>query len=141
MPAWTGFALRAFARDGRIKLYHRFPALDRRIRSTRNNAARLQERLPRVSTDKSLHSQTRRREKQIADCVRWLHRWNHAELRESRQIGRIDNLCVFDPPTRIVPFYSNLSPSDFSERFLVKIENHSVRAIADRVGLDLDSAA
>ena len=80
-----------------------------------------------------------RREKQIADRVRWLHRSDDAELCETRKVLRGENLCVLDAPAR----FANLSlvRRNGLERFFVKIEDHSIRAIADGVRFDLNAAA
>src|SRR6266542_418591 len=139
MPILARFAFDAFAGNGGVKLNHRFAALDRRIRTTGDNAARLEKTLPSVSAGEPIHSQPARREEQIADRVRWLHRRNDAELCEPRDVGSIYNLRVFDAPARLANF--SVFRRNRLKRLLVKIENDAIGAIADCVRFDLDTAA
>src|SRR5205085_9929264 len=94
MPAFSGKTLLVLARDGGIKLDHRLAAFDWCVGAARHDDTRLDETLPRVRARKSLHSQAARREKQVTDRVRWLHRGNDAELCEARKVGRTDDLSV-----------------------------------------------
>ena len=71
--------------------------------------------------------------------MRRLHRRDHAEFAEPRQVGRIDNLRVFDAPAGFANF--SLAGRHRVKGLLVKIEDHAVRAIANRVRLDLNAAA
>ena len=94
--------------------------------------------MPRVCAGESIHSKPFRREKQIADRVGRLHRRNHTELGEARNVRRIDNLRVLNSPARFFDF--SLIRRHRFECGFVKIENLSVRAIADCVRLNLDPA-
>src|SRR5206468_6048363 len=85
MPCFTRFAFDAFACDRSVKFDHRFAALDGCIRATSNDATGFEKTLPRIRASEPIHSEPRWCEKQIADGVRGLHRWNHAEFREPRR--------------------------------------------------------
>src|SRR5687767_3550802 len=98
MPAFGRFAFDAFARNCGIKLDHRFATFDWRIRAAGYDRPGIEKAFPRVSAGEPFHSKAGRREKQIADRVRWLHRRNYIELLESRNVGRIDDLCVLHSP-------------------------------------------
>src|SRR5882672_12096839 len=101
MPAFAGPSLDVLARDGRVKFDHRFAAFDRRVGASGNDYARLNETVPRIGALQSLDAQARRREMQIADGMRRLHRRDDAEFFEAGNIERIHNLRVLNAPARI----------------------------------------
>ena len=70
--------------------------------------------------------------------MRRLHRRNHAELGEARNVYRIDNLRVFNSPPRFLNL--PLVRRHRFERAFVKIENHPIGAIANCVCLDLNAS-
>src|ERR1043166_2787477 len=67
-----------------------------------------------------------------------LHRRDHAEFLESRNVGGIDNLRMLHSPPRL--FDWSLIRRDCFEGRFVRIENRPVRSIADRVCLNLKTA-
>src|SRR6266404_1346366 len=71
--------------------------------------------------------------------MRRLHRRNYAEFGKPREVGEIDNLRVLNPPPGL-PNFSLLGWNGF-ERLFIEIEDHPVRPIANRVCLDLNTAA
>src|SRR4051794_30524120 len=104
MPAFAGKSLLVLARNRGVKLNHRLATLDRRVRSARNNDARLDETLPRIRTFQTRNAETARREEEIANRVRRLHRWNDSKLRETRNVSRVNDLRVLDAPARLRDF-------------------------------------
>src|SRR5215471_13960961 len=138
MPTFARFAFEALACHGGVKFDHRLASFDRRIRSTGDDAPALNECLPGVRACQPIDSEPSRREKQIADRMRGLHRWDYTKFSEPRDVGWIHNLRVLDTPAPV----ANLSFvwRHVFERLLVKIENKPVGAIADRVRFYLDTA-
>src|SRR4029077_2118094 len=129
----------AFACNGGVEFDHRFAAFDWRVGTSCNDAAALDEALPRIRADETIHSKSSRGEKQIADRMGWLHGGDHTKFSEPGNIVWIDNLRVLDAPARFAnsPFVGRHG----FERLLVKIENQSVGAIADGVRFHLDAPA
>src|SRR5439155_268823 len=70
--------------------------------------------------------------------MRRLHRRNHAELGEARNVYRIDNLRVFNSPPRFLNL--PLVRRDRFERAFVEVENHPIGAITNCVCLDLNAS-
>jgi hypothetical protein len=60
-----------------------------------------------------------------------LHRRDHAELPEPRDVGRVEVLRVLDPPPQISFLRMPL------EGLLVNVQNLAVAAIADRMDAQL----
>ncbi len=137
-PVGARKALERAARDGRVELDARVARFDRRIRAARDHRARIEELPPGVGAADARGPQPCRREQHVADRVRGLHRGDHAELREARDVGVRDDLRMFDAESRIGN--GALRGRHRGERFLVLVERDAVAAIADGVGLDLDSA-
>ena len=69
--------------------------------------------------------------------MRWLHRWNDAELGETRNVFCAENLRVLDSPARLG--YLALVRRSLFERGGVKIEDDAIRAITDRMRLHLNA--
>src|SRR5207247_4010405 len=122
-----------------------------------DDCASLDEPIPAIRAGEPLHSKPCRREKQIADRMRRLHRSNDAELGETRNVLLAQNLRVLHPPANVTRLWmaelcdaglagvrpSNQNVSFFRrhgfERVLVKIENSALGAVSDRVCLDLNA--
>ena len=77
-------------------------------------------------------AESRRRPVHVARLVDRLHRRNHAELREARDVGVIEHLHVLDAKTVI-------DRRDRFERRFIRVERDAVAAIADRVRSDLEA--
>ena len=101
MPAFAAESVKAFARDGRIEFDHWFAAFDRRVRAPGMIAPVLIKLCPGIRAGETFEAESLRREEEIADRVRRLHRWNNAELREARDVLRAENLRVLDAPARL----------------------------------------
>src|SRR5438067_5521527 len=101
MPAFSGKSANVFARNSSVKFDHWFAAFDGRIRSAGNDDAGLNKTIPRVRAFQALYPQTRRREVQIANRVRSLHRRNDSKFREARNVSWIHDLGMFVAPTRL----------------------------------------
>src|ERR1700719_1080010 len=104
MPAFSGFAFDAFSRNRSVEFYHRFAPLDRSVGAAADSRAGFQKRLPRIGSAKAIEAEPRRRKKQITDRVRRLHRRDHAQFGEARNIGWIENLGVFYAPAWLAHF-------------------------------------
>src|SRR3982074_504680 len=137
MPAFAGPTLDVLARDGRVKLDHRFAALHWRVRASGNDYAGLNETVPRIGAFQTLDPQACGREMQIADRVRRLHRRNDAEFFEARNVERIYDLSVLNAPARIGDLA--LIRRHGFQRFLILVENEAITLVADRVGLNLNA--
>src|SRR5437016_2014811 len=101
MPSFPGITFHILARHGRIKLNHRFAAFDRRIRTSGNVYARLNETVPSVRAFETFDPQPGGCEMQIADRMRSLHGRNDTQLFETRDIDRVYDLRMLDAPTRL----------------------------------------
>src|SRR5262249_3881868 len=133
-----GPPLEVLARDGGVELDHRLAALDGRIGPARDDRARLQQALPRVGALEPLHPEPRRREIEVADRGPRLPRGGDAELGQAWQVCGAEDLRMLDAPA----WRGDLSVARGHgvERLLVVVEDRAVRAVADRVRLDLDAA-
>ncbi len=100
-PVRSREALERPARDRGIELDARVAGLDRRVRAARDPSARGQDLAPGVGAADALRPETRRREQHVADRVRGLHRRDHAELREARDVGVREDLCMLDAEARV----------------------------------------
>ena len=70
---WKSMFRQRSACDGGVELDHRFAMFDWRVGITCNDAAALEEALPRIRADETIHSKPSRSKKQITDRMRWLH--------------------------------------------------------------------
>jgi hypothetical protein len=100
-PVRTRETLERSARDGGIELDPRVASLDRRIGAARDRGAGVQELPPGIGAADACGPEPRRREQHVADGVRGLHRGDHAELREARDVGIRDDLGMLDAKTRV----------------------------------------
>src|SRR5882724_2088382 len=137
MPAFAGPSLDVLARDGGVKLDHRFAAFDRCVRSPGNDYAGLNKTVPRIRARQTFDPQTRGRKMQIADRMRSLHRRNDSQLLEPRNVQWIHNLRMLDAPARI----GNLAlrRRNGFQSFLVLVENKAITPVADCMRFTLNA--
>src|SRR5258705_11939374 len=96
LPAALWSAGRKFTRDARIQPAERCDRLDIVIRSKRQTNAEFLHGSPRVRTFYALRPNSLLGPTHVRGLVRWLHRSDHLQTRETREIGRRYNLRVFD---------------------------------------------
>src|SRR2546423_10007700 len=104
MPAFAGETFLILARHRRVKLDHRLAALYRSVRAASDDRATLQKALPRVRAFQPLDADAARREVQVADGMRRLHRRNDAEAGKSRNVRGGNDLRMLDAPARLADF-------------------------------------
>ena len=143
----AGSPLRRLPVDRRVERDERVVRHDRPVRPERHDAARLADRPPRPGAPRPIGPDVRRPR---ADLVRRrvavvrLHRGDHAELPEPRDVGRVDHLDVLDPVAPGVRPGRDAAPMRVTRprpvrprRVLVRVERHPDAAVADGVELDL----
>src|SRR5580765_2732878 len=106
----------------------RVELLDRRVRSVRDDRARLPQRPERVRAVRLVGPEAIG-EIAVRRRVRELHRHGDAELRKARQILRREALRVLDPRAKALR-------RPLATRRLERVERVAVRAVADRVHRD-----
>src|SRR5690606_31032474 len=113
----------------------RVDGFNRHVGAVTDDRARLDQVAPRVGRDSgTLLAKSRRYPRPVGRAVNALHRGYHAQLRETRHIGRIEMLRMLDSPAKALAAHVRRLPYA-----LVQVEHLAIGAVADRVRVHLEA--